>query len=142
MGNQMRAKEGYEGGKGEIEGVILEDSRMWVEDREAGVSVVLMGQFGVASASLCSVSGARAALAALTEYELAAPEHACLPCRPRFLGRANARVKSGQIWDIYKYKASMRGNTQVEIGFLSKMLLGSRIYLVQASGILNIDLQF
>jgi hypothetical protein len=36
----MRAKDGYEGRKGELEGVILEDSRMWVEDREAGVSVV------------------------------------------------------------------------------------------------------
>lgn len=27
-------------GQGKLEGVILEDSRMWVEDREAGVSVV------------------------------------------------------------------------------------------------------
>lgn len=55
---------------------------MWVEDREAGWSVVLMGQvwsrFGLFR--LCSVAGARAALAALAGYELAATEHACA-CR-------------------------------------------------------------
>jgi hypothetical protein len=36
----MRAKEGIGRGKGELEGVILEDSRMWVEDGEEE-SVVL-----------------------------------------------------------------------------------------------------